>query len=532
MHTQVLLRNLAALAQVAPVLAERLTFSVSSDHIREVGGTRTITYRRRAHPLKGGYPQTLPAREVRAVGASDPMSVAQWLAAGNRVHLWDRDPWLLRTFLDAFDFTRAIRSGALTLHLGADIVDLAHLPGPVVPHRILGLIYRDAVALLEARAVPRAIVVEGELFVDDAIDAVRDEGFSVYRMDVTVPSLEEIAYTLLRLTPRFVLCINHRPGLGLLCATRNVPLLTWEIDPSTSRWRPRDEHAHVSLHTYRPSTLPLLRRVGFVKPRALPLATNPERRRPTPAEGIPGLTLVGRSMVLEAEDHRRRLLTMLREPSSVLEEVLAEQRRDWTTYRIPELVREHLETSLVESDSRDELDLVQLVGELAAAEKRVATAEKLVSLGLVAWGDAGWRSVRGLDYRGPASHTEDLNRIYSNSVVNVDISRLYQEDIVTMRVFDVLACGGFVLSPHNELLQELFEVGQELDSYGSLDELYDKSAFYLRHERVARSIARRGRTRVLRDHTIRHRLREMLTLLPAQVPDHGAVLRSEMGGAS
>ncbi len=529
MHSKALLRNLAALAQVAPVLAERLTFSVSSEHVRSVRGGRTIRYRRRDHGLEGGYPQQAPAVQIRAVGASDPLIVAQWLAAGATVHLWDRDPWLMRTFLDAHDFSSAIQRKQLTLHLGADLIDIVLVPGVIVTHRSLGLLYRDAVALLETRTLPRAIVVEGELFVDDAVEAVQAEGFSVYRMDVAVPSLEEIAYTILRLRPRFVLSINHRPGLGLLCATRSVPLLTWEVDPTTTRWQPREDHAHVSLFTYRPSTLPLLRRVGFLSPRGLPLASNPNRRVPTPSENVPALTLVGRSMVLEAGEHEQKLLTMLREPKAELDAVFASQRRDWSTYRIPELVEERLPSSLAQADP--ETDFVQLVGEIAAAEKRVAVAERLVPMGLVAWGDAGWRSVAGLDYRGPARHTEELNRIYSNSVVNVDLSRLYQEDIVTMRVFDVLACGGFVLSPHNEMLQELFDVGEELDSYRCLDELADKSSFYLRHRKRAREIALRGRARVLRDHTIQQRLREMLAQLPAQVPAQGAVLEGEIGGA-
>ncbi|MEM6734121.1 MAG: hypothetical protein AAF658_21340, partial [Myxococcota bacterium] len=250
-----LLRNLAAIAHVAPALAERLTFAVSSDHVRELGGQARITYRRAAHPLEHGYPERFAATEWIAVGASDPRIVAGWLASGGIVHLWDRDPWLMRRFLSTHDFSHAIANKSLTLHLGADLVELVDLGLPLVVHETLGLLYRSEVALIKGGKRPRAIVVEGELMVDDAIEAVEAEGFPVYRLDVSVPSIEEIAYTLLRLVPSFVLTINHRPGLGLLCASRGIPLLAWEIDPSISAWASCDDNAHVSIFTYRASTL-------------------------------------------------------------------------------------------------------------------------------------------------------------------------------------------------------------------------------------------------------------------------------------
>ena len=73
---------------------------------------------------------------------------------------------------------------------------------------------------------------------------------------------------------------------------------------------------------------------------------------------------------------------------------------------------------------------------------------------------------------------------------------MYQDDIVTMRVFDVLACGGFVLAERSSALAELFEIGAEVDCYASADELEAKVAHYLAHPDSARAIARRGREAV------------------------------------
>jgi len=111
---------------------------------------------------------------------------------------------------------------------------------------------------------------------------------------------------------------------------------------------------------------------------------------------------------------------------------------------------------------------------------------------------------------GPAGHRDELNRIYSGSTINLDIGRIYQSDIVTMRVFDALACGGFVLAEHSEPLAEMLEIGSEVESYRSLEELLQKVEHYLEHPEEARAIAQRGMERVRRDHTIVGRLRYML----------------------
>ncbi|MEM6532926.1 MAG: glycosyltransferase [Myxococcota bacterium] len=450
-----------------------------------------------------------PADEFIAIGAGEAHRVVVWLNEGRTVHLWDRDPWLLRNLLSVHELSQQLRERQLILYLGADLVDLIGSNLPVKVHRTLGAIYRDAVQLLESSEMPTAVMVDGELMVDDVIEAFEEEGHAVYRLDVEVPSYEEITYSLMRLAPEVVASINYRSGLGALCANRRVPLLTWEIDPSVSHWQPEESNASVQLFTYRKSTLGTLRSVGFERANHLPLAANPNRRVPTAQRECPPLTFVGRSMALEGRAHRTHAETLVvpGEDARRIDEILKTQAETPNTYRIPELVAESFPQTI--AASRD-VNFVQLIAEMAAAQKRLAIARALRPLGLAVWGDDGWSDVPALDYRGVARHTRDLNWIYSNSIINLDMSRIYQEDIVTMRVFDALACGGFVLSPYSDELAELFEVGVELECYRSLEELLDKCRYYLADPDKTEEIARRGRARVLRDHTVRKRVRTLL----------------------
>jgi spore maturation protein CgeB len=82
-----------------------------------------------------------------------------------------------------------------------------------------------------------------------------------------------------------------------------------------------------------------------------------------------------------------------------------------------------------------------------------------------------------------------------------------------MRIFDILACGGFVLAEYTEALEELFIMNEEIVCWRSASELREKAGYYLQHPEEARAIALAGRARVCRDHRIKDRVHGMLRVL-------------------
>ena len=141
--------------------------------------------------------------------------------------------------------------------------------------------------------------------------------------------------------------------------------------------------------------------------------------------------------------------------------------------------------------------------------------ETLAPLGIRVWGDEGWQGVdeRGGRFMGAALHNRDVTQIYRGSLINVDVGRRYQRDIVTMRVFDVLACGGFVLAEDCEDLRQCFTPGQHLDTWSSIDELVEKVNWYRQRPDTVKQIRRKGHEKLLASHTIDARIREMLATI-------------------
>ena len=534
-------KNLGALAKRNPSLAQRLHLPVDDAHVRRTaadkGRSPMIRVGRGWMPLNLGRQATdellgqgiQPARVLCfGVGLGETVQAAlkRWPQA--HVVAWDRDPWLLRVALGRHDWRKALRSGHLVLGLASDLLD--HLPfeGHVVHHPVLERVHRMEQALLDGGVGDRrAMVVTGELFVGDLADALRHRGYTVIPWEVERHAAEEIAHNARKSGASLVASINYTGGLAEGCAAAGLPLICWEIDPSLDSARAHGATDNVWVFTHDPHNVARYRAGGFEHIEYMPLASNPRVRAPStdpldPHWAAP-ISFVGSSMLGSATRLRARFDAALAGWTSehqvshapdLVQRILALQRQhpgQFVVSRALDAALPGFREAIIQAGQGDP---GLLLGETAAAEKRLSTVAQLGPQGMHAWGDDGWKlSERGgARYRGRAGHTQEINWIYQSSTISLDIDRLYQRDIVTMRVFDVLACGGFVLAEHSPHIGELFELGTELVTWRSPDDLEQKVRYFIDNLDEAGAIAARGRARVLRDHTVDQRLAHMLAV--------------------
>jgi hypothetical protein len=535
--------NLDALAKVNGELARRICLPVDGAHVHFAPDGR-CRYELHRNLLPFDVPDEVCERDLRevtagkeiflfGVGLGEHLDGILRLRQEARITVWDRDPWLLRLVLMQRDYGPWIRSGRLQFTLCSDILRLAGSlsDSTLIRHPFLAPIYGNELRLLEEGANgKRGIVCAGGLFVDDVSEAFREMGFSLYTLDIRRLSHEEIRLTFGRLHPLLVFAINYTNGLSELCEQQGVDLICWEIDPAADHVQPLRSGSHRShIFTYRRANLKEFRRAGFRHVEYLPLASDPRKRLPMAlsdqeAEKYTSpLSFVGSSMIHQANAFRDIFLTQYRvcsggsqeaaeEGKRLLEQVLSRQRQDFSAYRIPQLLVEYFSDFVEFLNRSGPHDPFMLAGEIAAAEKRINTIANLGDLGMKVWGDEGWKALDpyGIRYMGGAGHSQEINKVYCGSAINLDVNRLYQGDIVTMRVFDIMACGGFVLAEYSEELADLFEIGREVETYRTLEELRSKAAHYLHHREEAVEIAARGRRAVLERHTIAQRVGHML----------------------
>lgn len=100
---------------------------------------------------------------------------------------------------------------------------------------------------------------------------------------------------------------------------------------------------------------------------------------------------------------------------------------------------------------------------------------------------------------------DQLRRIYSSTKIQINIS--FQDcldwGLLTGRIYDVLACNGFLISDEPYGIADEFRSHMVFSS-GDKD-LADKLEYYLAHDDERHAIASTGRDFILRSHTWKHR---------------------------
>lgn len=113
---------------------------------------------------------------------------------------------------------------------------------------------------------------------------------------------------------------------------------------------------------------------------------------------------------------------------------------------------------------------------------------------------------------GLAKTLTEMPLIFHHSKINLNITAKAIRSGLPLRIFDVLGCGGFLITNYQSELADFFSVGTELECYTSEDDLLSKVEYYLTHEKDRIEIAQNGLEAVRKYHNYPERLLQMLSL--------------------
>ena len=112
---------------------------------------------------------------------------------------------------------------------------------------------------------------------------------------------------------------------------------------------------------------------------------------------------------------------------------------------------------------------------------------------------------------GPVDFRKTAPLIFHQSKVNIYITPRTIATGIPLRVLEIMSCQGFVLTNYQEDLAAEFIEGKEIVMYHSLEELLEKTEYYLLHEDERQQIARAGYEKVLREYNYAVKLSEIFT---------------------
>jgi spore maturation protein CgeB len=384
---------------------------------------------------------------------------------------------------------------------------------------------------------PRVLVLDRPYFLQTEIkDALTRLGIAWTALPVGAQArgstrfVEDLLRRVLEFKPDFLLTVNHfgldsEGRLAELLERLNLPLASWFVDNPhliLSRYAGL-ARAGLVIFTWDADTVPSLQAQGYGNAHYLPLATDATRFRPGLPPGPAGwraeASFVGDSMRRAVADS----LAACNGPQALLADYVqlaagfgsASQRS----------VEEYLEAAhpahgaaLRALDQERRLACESLLTWEATRQYRSACVGALAGFDAVLAGDPeGWAGLFGpgtpvrllprLDYY------RDLPAFYPMSAVNLNCTSRQMKGAVNQRVFDVPACGAFVLTDRRAQLARLFEPGREVAVYDRPEDIASQTERYLRDGAARERIVQAARRRILAGHTYEHRLARLLEVM-------------------
>ena len=378
----------------------------------------------------------------------------------------------------------------------------------------------------------------GSICEPDIIDVFNEMGLTVdeYKKEITekdIPlpeSVKQVSQYLLDNPADFVFSINFFPFLSEVCNIFHIRYLSWIVDApvmelySTSiknEWNRTfifDRAVYDDIHPYNEKCvfhLPLGARTA-PKEELFKKESEADRKKFSHEIAFVGSLYTEKSPIdkLSGESENLR---------GYLDGIMKAQERVYGYYFIEELLsddivkefKEHLPgfyTYPAETFLTDKRTMSQLyIGNGITAMERVDTFKVLSERFPVSiYTASDTKDIPKLHNMGLAKTLTEMPLIFKNSKINLNLTSKAIRTGLPLRIFDILSCGGFIISNYQPEIPELFTPGEDLVMYGSFDELLYFCDYYLSHDDERIQIAEAGYEKLKANYTYEKQLEKLL----------------------
>lgn len=461
---------------------EKLSLASLTDFVLQTTDSLSIKHRKRwlliensAHSVSLISAFTPYLQPYRVLGLGSGNGVMSLLQKESPVSVVEKNPFLLLLFLGSFDVRASLDSRQLTFEDAFEVFrssdfSYSHL------HPTLSEIYYD---LKQNRLHDSTfdVIMEGELMIDDWNATLRESSIDAYNYPHFMLPAQKIVSDLSVNECSKIWSINRVNGLPKIAAALNKPYLIYEIDPDLSPLIPPDSPSNTTiLYTYKPENSTAYQNLGW-NSSFLPLAAPRRMARTHDKNYSCELSFVGTSMKKNGEHLLSALKSIANTPEAQLlvDEFHEQQLAAPEDFLAESYHKRWLELGEVEIFAHNGFPALskKCFYEWSGSVHRIFLVKVTSQFGIQVWGDDSWKNIAlespGITYRGEAGNLFEVPKIYSNSKVNLDITRNYQLDIYTLRVFDALACESLVVtnthSPipvFKNILPPSYSTGKEL----------------------------------------------------------------------
>lgn len=154
------------------------------------------------------------------------------------------------------------------------------------------------------------------------------------------------------------------------------------------------------------------------------------------------------------------------------------------------------------------------LGQKCTEQERIRTFRAIgKQFGMDLWTLSDTSMLPEVRVRGGADSNAMMPKIIKCSKINLNLTNRPIKTGLPLRIFDIMGCGGFLLSNYQAEIPMYFVPDKEIVLFESIQDLTEKIAYYLVHEDRRKEIARNGYKKVKEQFTYQIRLEKMLGMV-------------------
>ena len=147
---------------------------------------------------------------------------------------------------------------------------------------------------------------------------------------------------------------------------------------------------------------------------------------------------------------------------------------------------------------------------IAEIERRRALIELSKHYKVNVYSNSDVSDLLRIQYCGSVDYWSEMPKVFRMSKINLNFTIPNIKSGIPLRIWDVLGCGGFLLTNYQAEIPYYFKEGEDLVCFDSLEDLCEKVGYYLEHEEERKRIALNGYRKVREKHSYIERIHTIL----------------------
>lgn len=99
--------------------------------------------------------------------------------------------------------------------------------------------------------------------------------------------------------------------------------------------------------------------------------------------------------------------------------------------------------------------------------------------------------------KGIVNYSEEMPLVFNRSKININVTSRSIRSGIPLRILDILACKGFVLTNYRPELSDYFEIGKDIEVFYNVQDCIEKIKYYLEHDEERKAILVNGHRKVI-----------------------------------